>query len=205
MHTSRVFLFLKIALILWLIINPGSLSANQCSPLFEEAIQASRKADFVEALSIWDQLFEVCPQYVFGSNTQANELLTLKNFQEEISDQINSTDFLSDSLKSHLDHGLAAETLKLWGDAETDFNLILKSNPDNAFALYNLGSIRTSQEHWTEALELFNRASLAQSDFLLALSNKALTIYQLGKLDEAESELRAIVLKYPMFALLCTN
>ncbi len=198
-YKSLFSFLLKTSLILWLIVNPGALFAMQCSSIFEEAHQASKKAEFVEALSYWEQLFEDCPQYSFGSKTYFRSF-ALQNFEEEISDKISSTGFFSYQFKSHLDRGLAAAALNLWDDAETEFNWILKRNPENPYALYNLGSISLSKANWIQALEFFNRASLAKSDFLLALSNQALTLYQLGHLDQAELELRGIVQKYPMFA-----
>ena len=123
--------FLSISLVLCLIVNPAPapLAAQQCSSLFEEALQASKNSEFVEALGLWDQLVELCPQDSYGWDNRGNVGLALQDFERAILDDKNSIELLP-----------------------------------------------------------------------LALSNHALTNYQLGKLDKAESELRSIVLKYPMFA-----
>ena len=83
---------------------------------------------------------------------------------------------------------------------EKNYKLILSLNPNDSEALYNLAKIKGSQGDWFGAEALYKKAFSNSPKFLMAQSSKALTTYQLGKLDEAQSELRYIIRKYPMFA-----
>ena len=182
-------------------VNPIALEAKQCQALFEEAIQASHSNDFLEALGFWNQLLKLCPEEALKLKSHKHSLFIFEEFDVSVADHIigrDELDFLE--VDFHLDRGIAEEAFHQWADAEIDFNWILTHNSENASALYNLGAIKLAQEDWMQALIFFNKAALVKSNFLLALSSRALTNYQLGNLDKAETELRRIVLKYPMFA-----
>ncbi len=47
---------------------------------------------------------------------------------------------------------------------------------------------------------MFDKASIARPGFAMARSSKALCDYQMGEFDQAESELRNLIRRYPMMA-----
>ncbi len=201
MSKTLLSILLNITLFACLLGNAGVLEAAQCSSLLEEARQTRQKSDFVNALGLWDQYLQFCFGNVSRVNDRENFLLALEDFEtfianpSDVSDESNilEVDF-------YLDRGLLAEASKQWLDAEAYFNWILQRYPENASALYNLGVLKLAETDWEQALGFFNQASLLQTNSPLALSSAALTNYQLGYLDQAESKLREVVLKYPMFA-----
>ena len=87
-----------------------------------------------------------------------------------------------------------------WAAAEQDYNWILKRDPEDASALYNLGNVRGSEGDWESAETLYGRAAEARPGFAMARSSRALALYQLEAFDEAEREMRNLIRRYPMFA-----
>ena len=99
-----------------------------------------------------------------------------------------------------MNRGIAEELLHLWEDAAGDYLWILNQDPENSSALYYLANVFGTQGNWAKAEELYRRASIARPGFVMARSSEALSAYQLGDFDKAESELRNIIRRYPMMA-----
>ncbi len=203
-YQKLVFFTLRIALIVSFIMHPCLLSAQSESQfLFEEALQKSKNGFFEEALEGWNQFLNSFPEDPLGWSNRGNVRFVLGDFQGAIADQTKSIEMFPsemDQVEPHLNRGMAEEALRLWTQAESDYNWILEREPANPYALNNLGNLRVSQGNWTEAEVLFSKASSARQGFLMARSSQALMVYQLGNLENAESELRTIIRKYPMFA-----
>jgi tetratricopeptide (TPR) repeat protein len=53
---------------------------------------------------------------------------------------------------------------------------------------------------WSAARRCFEAAALARPGFAMARSSAALAAFQLGQLDDAETELRRLIRRYPLFA-----
>ena len=192
---------LSIFLAFFLLFSPPSIAAKPSHQiLFEQALQASKQGDFSEALNIWERLLELFPDDALAWSNAGNVRFALGDFKGAIANQTNSIRLLPNEVDPHRNRGIAAEALQLWDEAEHDYNWILQHDPEDAFALYNLGNVRVAQENWLEAEDLFHQASLARTGFAMARSSQALSAYQLGKLDIAESELRSIIRRYPMLA-----
>ena len=82
--------------------------------------------------------------------------------------------------------------MKCWSEAENDYNWIVERYPEDAFALYKLGNIFGSNNDWLEAESFYKKASFADPSFAKARSSRALALYQLGEIEEAELELRKL-------------
>jgi tetratricopeptide (TPR) repeat protein len=105
----------------------------------------------------------------------------------------------------HLNRGTAEEALKRWDAAEADYRWILEADaaagdPPDASALYNLGNVQGSRGDWPAARLSFVEAADARPGFAMARSSAALAAFQLGELDQAETELRRVIRRYPLFA-----
>lgn len=73
---------------------------------------------------------------------------------------------------------------KKWPEAEKAFAVIVKAEPKNGRAWFNLGIARHSQEKWEAAIEAFkNNVEIAQSPF--GMYNVAAGYSRLNKKDEA--------------------
>ena len=104
------------------------------------------------------------------------------------------------ALEYRFNRGFAEEALIKFLTAENDYRSILDQESENAAALYNLGNVQGIKGDWKKAEPLFQKALLAQPDFVMARSSYALALYQNGKVQQAEYELRNIIRRYPMFA-----
>ncbi len=201
-HTNFFLFALRIFLAFILLFNPAPLAAKSSSGiLFEQALQASKYGSYGEALENWNKFLNSYPEDPLGWSNRGNVRFALGDFEGAISDQTKSIEILvDDEVDPHLNRGIAEEALQLWTEAADDYSWILEREPENASALFNLGNVRVAQKNWAEAKILFSKASFARQGFPMARSSEALMVYQLGELDEAESELRTIIRRYPMFA-----
>ena len=100
----------------------------------------------------------------------------------------------------HLNRGTAEEALGRWDEASADYEAVLRLQPDDASALYNLGNVAGSRGDWPRARGQFLAAAEARPGFAMARSSAALAALQLQQRDQAELELRRLILRHPLFA-----
>ena len=173
--------------------------------LFDQALSASRNGDFAQALPLWDQVLERAPQDAAAWSNRGNVQLALGDPQAAIADQTRAMELDPTSPDPHLNRGTAEEALQRWDAAEADYRWILDRDaaagrsPD-ASALYNLANVQGSRGDWPAARSSFQTAADARPGFAMARSSAALAAFQLGELEAAERELRALIRRYPLFA-----
>jgi tetratricopeptide (TPR) repeat protein len=173
--------------------------------LFERALAASRDGHFGDALPLWNQVLELAPQDAAAWSNRGNVQLALGDPQAAIADQGRAMQLDPDNPDPHLNRGTAEEALQQWDAAEADYRWILARDaeagrPPDASALYNLGNVQGSRGDWPAARVSFLAASEARPGFAMARSSAALAAFQLADLDSAETELRRIIRRYPLFA-----
>ncbi len=190
-----------IFLFLVLISKPFPLEAKASSQiLFEKALQESREGDFIAAHKDWNLFITQHPEDAAALSNRGNVLLALGDPEAAIRDQTKAIEISPEDFDPYINRGIAQEALKHWKDAADDYNWVLKQNPENSSALYNLGNVMGSMGNWIEAEHFFHKASSSRTGFAMARSSEALSIYQLGDLDVAESKIRLLIRKYPLFA-----
>jgi tetratricopeptide (TPR) repeat protein len=172
---------------------------------FERALQASREGDFAAALPLWDQVIELAPEDAAAWSNRGNVRLALGDPEAAIADQSRAMVLDPDNPDPHLNRGTAEEALGRWDAAEADYRWILERDaqagwPQDASALYNLGNVQGSRGDWPAARTSFLAAAEARPGFAMARSSAALTAFQLGDLDAAETELRRLIRRHPLFA-----
>lgn len=183
------------------VITPSlALTIDSPQVSFEKALAASKDGDFYSALLLWDQFLESFPENSAAFSNRGNVRLALGDPEGAIIDQTKSIELTPFEIDPHLNRGIAEEALKNWEQAENDYSWILQSDPDNSFALFNLANLKGAQGDWLSAERFYQKASLAKPGFVMALSGKALSDYQIGELVGAEKELRNLIRRYPMVA-----
>ncbi len=171
------------------------------SLLFEKALNESRQGNFVDALESWDLFLMSSPNDSAALSNRGNVRLVLGDSKGAILDQTSAIKILPLETDPYLNRGIAEETLGQWNEAINDYQLVLSREPENSFALYNLGNVMGSvRGDWFQAKQFFNQASIASPGDIMARSSKALASYQLHQFGQAEKELRGLIRKYPMFA-----
>ena len=172
--------------------------------LFDTALSASRQGDFARALPLWDQVLELAPDDAAAWSNRGNVQLALGDPVAAIADQDRAIALDPASADPHLNRGTAEEALQRWDAAAADYRWILERHPEagepRASALYNLGNVLGSQGDWPVARSSFVAAADARPGFAMARSSAALSAFELGELDAAERELRALIRRHPLFA-----
>tara|TARA_Y100001968_G_scaffold320665_1_gene353926 strand:+ start:710 stop:1504 length:795 start_codon:yes stop_codon:yes gene_type:complete len=200
---NKIFLkgLIIISLIFFLFQYPLFAGANQSlQMLFEEALQQSKEGDFYQALKNWNQYLKLFPNDPAALSNRGNVRLALGDPEGAIEDQTKTIYLSPDDLDPYLNRGVAFEYLKKWDKASQDYQWVLNHDSKNSSALYNLGNVSGSQGDWIKAKELFQQSSIENPGFAMAVSSKALSLYQLGEFEEAEKEFRKLIRKYPVFA-----
>ncbi len=167
---------------------------------FERALQESKKGNFVQAEKDWSLFLNDNPDDAAALSNRGNVRLALGDPLGSIRDQTRAIEISPHDLDPYLNRGIAEEALKLWDDASNDYKHVLKENPKDVSALYNLGNVMGSMDNWIEAKSLFSQASSSNNANAMASSSEALSIYQLGDFELAEKKLRTLIRKYPLFA-----
>jgi len=198
----------QIVLVLALLMPAAALAADPAplplSRMFEQALAASREGRFPEALTLWDQFLAQAPDEAAAWSNRGNVLLALGDPEAAIAAQGKAMELDPSSLDAHLNRGTAEEALARWSAAEADYRWILERAADDSevrpSALYNLGNVQGSNGNWQGARQSFRAAADLRPGFAMARSSEALAAFQLGDLDAAEWQLRALIRRYPLFA-----
>jgi tetratricopeptide (TPR) repeat protein len=191
--------------VLALVLSLQLAVATALPQLFDQALSASRDGDFSRALPLWDQVIELAPADAAAWSNRGNVQLALGDPEAAIADQTHAMELDPASADPHLNRGTAEEALQRWDAAEADYRWILEANaaagdPPDASALYNLGNVQGSRGQWPSARASFVEAADARPGFAMARASAALAAFQLGDLDQAETELRRLIRRYPLFA-----
>ena len=221
---------LLLVLMAQLTLAPMAVAAPRppsLAQLFDQALAASREGSFDQALPLWNQVLEMAPEDAAAWSNRGNVQLVLGDPLAAIADQERAMALEPSNPEPHLNRGIAEEALQRWGAAETDYRWILEPpaspassdkpasqaspassekpasqlDPEvRAAALYNLGNVQGSQGDWLAARQSFRTAADSRPGFAMARSSAALAAFQLGELEQAERELRALIRRYPLFA-----
>ncbi len=95
------------------------------------------------------------------------------------------------SVNTHLARGVDLQRQGRAKEAELEFLRVLKSDPNNAAALYSLAAICENNSRLAEALRYISRAIQASPRFAQAILAKSIILLRLGRLSDslAEAEL----------------
>jgi tetratricopeptide (TPR) repeat protein len=85
-----------------------------------------------------------------------------------------------------------------FAEAEQELRAVLANAPDDADALQVMGIVAASQGRLDESLGWFDRANAARPGSLALMQNRAQTLFQLGRLDQARAEARAMAAIDPL-------
>ncbi len=193
---------IKVLILLFILVFVPFSSQAKVLPkfLFEKALQESKNGNFIQAEKDWSIYLNNNPNDPAALSNRGNILLALGDPEGAIRDQTKAIEISPEDLDPYLNRGIAEEALKLWDEASNDYKYVLKKNPKDVSALYNLGNVMGSIDNWIEAKRLFSEAAYSGNSIAMASSSEALAIYQLGDLELAEKKIRILIRKYPLFA-----
>ena len=200
MINIRVIKVLILLSVVFVFITFSSQAKELPKFLFEKALQESKDGDFIQAEKDWSLFLNDNPDDAAALSNRGNIRLALGDPKGAIRDQTKAIEISPEDLDPYLNRGIAEEALKLWEEASNDYNYVLKKDPNDVSALYNLANVMGSIDNWIEAKRLFSQAASSNNAIAMASSSEALAIYQLGDLELAEKKIRILIRKYPLFA-----
>ena len=194
------FCFLLIFIFIYFFYVSPCYSLSPREDLFKNALDLSSGGKFNLALQAWNRYLDSYPDDAAGLSNRGNVRLIIGDVEGSINDQNNAISMNPNEIDPYINRGIAEEALGLWSQAKKDYLFVISKDSKNFSALYNLANVEGSTSQWEKAKDLFSRASLYNPGFAMARSSMALADYQLGNIDESESELKKLIRRYPTFA-----
>lgn len=127
--------------------------------------------------------------YEYGKGDKYYALLH-KQFESGVND-----------LRSLEQLALQAQGMKKFAEARTFWQEILKLEPDNKAAYFNMGHCFAEEGKWEEALSYTKKAKELNPDSKDVTMNLATCEAMVGNLDTAETICRDLIDKYPLYPL----
>lgn len=172
---------------------------QQGEEIFRLAITATEKGDFTTAEKYWDDLIEQFPTNPALWSNRGNAKVSQYKLAEAINDYNQSIELAPNAPDPYLNRGVAYEGLGEYQQAIADYKKVLELNPEDVMAYNNIGNAYAGLQDWAKANEYYHQASQIAPDFALARANESLVLYELGKKDQALTQIKNLVRKYPMF------
>ncbi|NMD01423.1 MAG: tetratricopeptide repeat protein [Bacteroidales bacterium] len=127
-----------------------------------------------------EKLGEIIPEQPENDSKDVEEPTPLSD--ESLVPEKSSSDSLTDDLTNILDKQLIEGDFK---EAIISCNKILKRDPKNIHATFNLGFCYQRMKQHKKAIGYFNKTLKLDENHLIAMSNKAISLGELGELKDA--------------------
>ena len=147
MINIRVIRVLILLSIIFVFLPFSSQAQEPSQLLFEKALQESKDGDFIQAEKDWSLFLNNHPDDAAALSNRGNIRLALGDPQGAIRDHTKAIQISPEDLEPYINRGIAEESLKLWDDASNDYKYVLKKNPNDVSALYNLGNVMGSMDN----------------------------------------------------------
>jgi len=167
--------------------------------LAKEALEATKKGDYVQAEQYWTELINKFPNNPAVWSNRGISRQSQNRLDEAIKDFNQAIVLAPDETNAYLNRGTALEGGGHYAEAISDYNHVLELNPNDAMAYNNRGNAEGSLGEWEKALADYQQAIKLDPNFAFARANESLALYELDRTEEAFKNMRNLVRKYPMF------
>ncbi|WP_081599203.1 tetratricopeptide repeat protein [Prochlorothrix hollandica] len=168
--------------------------------LFQKGLAASQAGHFEEAEAYWTAAIELYPQNPAAWSNRGNTRVSQFKLEAAIAD-FNQAVALAPNLPDpYINRGIAWEGLQQWDKAIADYDKALIFNPKDPVAYNNRGNAQGGAGDWEAASRDFKKAAFLAPGFAGANVNYALSLYQVGNVQESTRLLRGLVRRYSKFA-----
>lgn len=168
--------------------------------VFEEALTASDRGDFVAAEELWSQLIERLPDNPALWSNRGNIRVSQNKLEAAFTDYEKAIELAPEAPDPYLNRGIVYERLEEWEEAIADYNRVLELDPEDPLAYNNRGNAEAGKREWEKAIADYQKAFELVPDYAFARGNYALALYQNGQTEEAIKTMKNLVRKYPNFA-----
>ena len=177
--------------------NVTVLAPDHPRAYYNLGLLALRRERYDDARGYFLQTADVAPGYIDAYHILGAEALKRRRFDEARAAFQRAVALHPTDAKAHVQLGLIA--LKTGDDAtaETEYLTALRDDPGNREVLNNLGEISLRRRDWARALEYLTAALDRDPGFFEAAYNRGVALVGLGRRDEAQAALRAVLPRLP--------
>lgn len=168
--------------------------------IFDEALTASDRGNFVAAEELWSQLIERLPENPALWSNRGNIRVSQNKLESALSDYEKAIELAPYAPDPYLNRGIVYERLEQWDEAIADYNQVLELDPEDPLAYNNRGNAEAGKGEWSEAIADYKKAFELAPNYAFARGNYALALYQNAQSEEAIKTMKDLVRKYPNFA-----
>lgn len=178
---------------------------RQVTALQDLAFQYTNQLRFTDAEILWTKIISLNENNAAAFSNRGNCRTSQGRFRDAIQDFNRAIELAPDEPDPFLGKGIALEGLRDFAQAlnayETANKLSkLKYEKEDPVALNNIGNAYGALGKWEKAYDYYKQAALMDRNFVFALANQALSMYQLGDDEKALQIMRFLSRKYPGFA-----
>lgn len=161
-------------------IDPEHLDALQLLATLKGQI-----GDHAVALTLFDEVIRLRPDYAGAFNNRGNALKRLKRVHEAIESYDVAIRLKPDYADAFNNRGAALLELKRFEEALASYDNAIRLRGDNAEAFYNRGMALHRLMRFEEALVSYNESIKTRPNNAETLYNRGVTLHETGRLDEA--------------------
>ncbi len=158
---------------------------------------ALRRERYDDARGYFLQSADVAPGYTEAYHILGTEALKRRRFDEARAAFQRAVALHPTDAKAHAQLGLIAQRTGDDATAETEYLTALRDDPGNREVLNNLGEIHLRRRDWARALDVLTAALDRDPGFLEAAYNRGVALAGLGRRNEAQDALRAVLPRLP--------
>lgn len=158
---------------------------------------ALRRERYDDARGYFLQTADVAPGYTEAYHILGTEALKHRRFDEARAAFQRAVALHPADAKAHAQLGLIAQRTGDDVTAETEYLTALRDDPGNREVLNNVGEIYLRRRDWARALDVLTAALDRDPGFLEAAYNRGVALAGLGRRDEAQDALRAVLPRLP--------
>jgi len=157
--------------------------------------------DTARAISSFQTCVEQEPQY-YEAHMQLGILYAAKKNKLALQYYDNALRLKPNSIEALYDRGMFYQEAEDYNKAMEDYNAILRIDPKNKEACFNLGYIHLAYlKVYRQAILHFTQAIRCDSNYLEAYYNRGISFENLGDIDHAAADYRKALAIYPKYEL----
>ena len=166
-------------------------TASVAAELNNQAVELSLKKRHAEAVRLLRRAIEIEPNSIVIRKNLGITLFNLREFDEAVKllKQVQETDAAVDA-KTLVFLGEALFAVGKHEESLPAFQKALETEPDNAIARYNYGTVLQELKHYERALKEYDKAVALQPDLAKAFNNRGMTYFLLGNYRKSVADLQ---------------
>lgn len=171
--------------------------SDDCELLFAQAFEMQRNNQLPQAISLYEQLLAINPQYAQAYHFLGLVYALLGDMQAAITNLKKASQLEPRNPSYHNNLANAFKKMHQTEQAILSYQQALKLSPDYAQAHHNLATVYADQTNYNEALYHYRAAIHAEPDFAAAHFNLGLLLLKNNQFDAAKKQFNNVLVLNP--------